>query len=238
MQRHRRSLVVLVASVVAFAAGCSGSSEKKLLGDFFRASRLRDDLTLGNFATATFDPRTDGVVESFDVTSVSDEKVVALPLKQYAKDIEDARAADTEATTKRRAFYNENQAAITRFAKLEADGKPVPAKDQSLKASWDKWVSEGNDHRKALSEAQRKLNESRGIAELSLSRPNGATVDATKYDSVEMLSKDVLLSASVRPPTGAAVTKNLKAVLMRARIKDENGKTVTGRWIVASVKPA
>ena len=94
MPRRWRTGLVLVATVVAFAAGCSGSSEKKLLGDFFRASRLRDDLTLGNFATATFDPRTDGIVESFDVTSVGDEKVTPLPLKQYVKDIEDAKARE------------------------------------------------------------------------------------------------------------------------------------------------
>ena len=171
MPRRWRTGLVLVAAVVAFAAGCSGSSEKKLLGDFFRASRLRDDLTLGNFATATFDPRTDGIVESFDVTSVSDEKVTPVPLKQYVKDIEDAKAADTDATTKRREFYNANSAAIARFAKLEAENKPIPPKDQPLKSTWDKWVQEGNDKRKAVSDAQRRLGDARGMAELSLSRP-------------------------------------------------------------------
>lgn len=237
MPRRWGTGLVLVAAVVAFAAGCSGSSEKKLLGDFFRASRLRDDLTLGNFATATFDPRTDGVVESFDVTSVGDEKITPLPLKQYVKDIEDAKAADTEATTKRREFYNANAAAIQQFAKLDAANKPVPAKDQALKATWDKWVQEGNDKRKAVSDAQRKLSDARGIAELSLSRPNGATVDATTLD-VEMATKEVLLAASVRPPNGQPATKNLKAVLMRAKAKDASGKELSGRWIVASVKPA
>lgn len=237
MPRRWRTGLVLVAAVVAFAAGCSGSSEKKLLGDFFRASRLRDDLTLGNFATATFDPRTDGVVESFDVTSVSEEKVTPLPLKEYVKEIEDAKAADTEATAKRREFYNANAAAIQQFAKLEAANKPVPKKDEALKATWDKWVQEGSDKRKVVSDAQRKLSDARGIAELSLSRPNGATVDATKLD-VEMASKEVLMSASVRPPNGQPATKTLKAVLMRAKAKDESGKEVLGRWIVASVKPA
>jgi hypothetical protein len=220
MPRRWSTGLVLVAAVVAFAAGCSGSSEQKLLGDFFRASRLRDDLTLGNFATATFDPRTDGVVESFNVTSVSAEKVTPLPLRQYVKDIEDAKTADADAT-----------------AKLEATNKPVPAKDQSLKATWDKWVSEGNDKRKAVSDAQRRLSDARGIAELSLSRPNGATVDATKLD-VQMVTKEVMMTANVRPPNGQPTTKNLKAVLMRAKAKDEAGKELNGRWIVGSVGPA
>jgi hypothetical protein len=237
MPRRWSTGLVLVAAVVAFAAGCSGSSEQKLLGDFFRASRLRDDLTLGNFATATFDPRTDGVVESFNVTSVSAEKVTPLPLRQYVKDIEDAKSADADATAKRREFYNANSAAIAQFAKLEATNKPVPAKDQSLKATWDKWVSEGNDKRKAVSDAQRRLTDARGIAELSLSRPNGATVDATKLD-VQMVTKEVMMTANVRPPNGQPTTRNLKAVLVRAKAKDEAGKELNGRWIVSSVGPA
>ena len=88
-----------------------------------------------------------------------------------------------------------------------------------------------------MSDAQRKLSDARGIAELSLSRPNGATVDATTLD-VEMATKEVLVSASVRPPNGQAATKNLKAVLVRAKAKDASGKELNGRWIVASVKPA
>ena len=69
MRRRRLAVLALVASTLAFVASCSGGSEKKLLEDFFRASRLRDNVTLGNFATATFDPRTDGIVQSFDVVT-------------------------------------------------------------------------------------------------------------------------------------------------------------------------
>ena len=121
--------------------------------------------------------------------------------------------------------------------KIDAENKPIPPKDQPLKASWDKWVQEGNDKRKAVSDAQRKLGDARGIAELSLSRPNGATVDASTLD-VQMATKEVLVAASVRPPNGQPATKNLKAVLMRAKAKDQSGKELSGRWIVASVKPA
>jgi hypothetical protein len=229
--------LALVVSTLAFVAGCSGSSaEEKLLSDFFRASRLRDNVTLGNFATASFEPRTDGVVSSFTITGVT-ESSAPLALKQYAKAVEDAKAADTELTSKRRDFYNAHAEAVKRFAALEAAGKPVPAKDQALKAEWDKWVADGNVSRKAVSDAQRKLNESRGVAELSLSRPNGAMVDATKFDG-EMTTKQVLLDASVKQPDGQSVNRKLKATLQRAKIKDETGKDVPGRWIVTTIGPA
>ena len=237
MPRRWRTGLVLVATALRLQPGARVPRKRNCSVISSAPRGCRDDLTLGNFATATFDPRTDGVVESFDVTSVGDEKVTPVPLKQYVKDIEDAKAADTDATTKRREFYNANSAAIARFAKLEAGNKPIPPKDQPLKSTWDKWVQEGNDKRKAVSDAQRKLGDARGMAELSLSRPNGATVDASTLD-VEMATKEVLLSASVRPPNGQPATKNLKAVLMRAKAKDASGKELSGRWIVSSVKPA
>ena len=143
---HRRvgTSLALVVSTLAFVAGCSGTSvEQKLLSDFFRAARLRDSATLGNFATASFEPRSDGVVESFTITSMT-ETSAPLELKQYAKAVDDAKAADVELTAKRREFYDAHIEAVKRFSALEASGKPVPAKDQALKAEWDKWVADGN----------------------------------------------------------------------------------------------
>ena len=165
------------------------------------------------------------------------ETSAPLTLKQAAKAVDDAKAADAEVTAKRREFYDAHTEAVKRFSKLEADGKPVPAKDQALKAEWDKFVADGNTSRKAISDAQRTLSDVRGIAELSLSRPTGATVDATKFDG-EMTTKEVLLDASVKQPDGQSVNKKLKATLQRAKIKDETGKDVIGRWIVTTIGPA
>ena len=68
----------------AAGLGCSSSSrsrrrhavarQKKQIRQFFRASQLRDSETLANFAAVTFDPTKDGVVTSFEVTSVSEER--------------------------------------------------------------------------------------------------------------------------------------------------------------------
>ena len=162
---HRRTTAyALIATTLALAIGCSGSSEKKLLNDFLRAARLKDDVTLGNFAAATFNPRTDGVVESFDVTSISPERSVPLPLKSLAKAVEDAKSEDADFTAKRREFQGANQAAINRITALDGAGKPIPAKDQSIKSQWDKWVADTATHRKAMSDASRQLSDARGIA--------------------------------------------------------------------------
>jgi hypothetical protein len=208
-----------------------------LLEDFFRASRVRDNVTLGNFATASFDPRTDGTVQSFEVVTISEEKVTPLPLKQYVKAVEDAKAADAAFSTEKRAYQNANIIAIDRVLKTAAAGKSVSSKDRSVKEAWDKWSTDAITHKKAVSAAQRQLNDARGIAELSLSRPNGATVDASQYDG-QMVIKEVTLNALVRDPKGQTATKPLKATVQRALMKDEKGKELKGRWIVTSVNPA
>jgi hypothetical protein len=237
MRRRRSIACVFVASTLAFAASCSGGSERKLLEDFFRASRLRDNVTLGNFATATFDPRTDGVVQGFEVESITEERMIPMPLKQYAKAVDDAKEKDQTFSAEKRAYQNANIVVIDRVLKTVAAGKPVSAKDRAIKEAWEKWSADALVHRKAVSDAQRQLNNARGIAELSLTRPNGATVDASKYDGA-MGTKEVVLKATVRTPDGQSTNKTLKAVLQRARMKDEKGKDLTGRWIVTSMAPA
>jgi hypothetical protein len=237
MRRRRLAVLALAASTLAFVASCSGGSEKKLLEDFFRASRVRDNVTLGNFATATFDPRTDGIVQSLDVVSVSDEKVSPLPLKQYAKAVEDAKEADTAFSTQKRTYQNANIVAIDRVLKTVAAGKTVSAKDVAVKDAWEKWSTDAINHKKAVSAAQRRLNDARGLAELSLSRPNGATIDATRYDG-QLITKEITFDATVRNPQGQTSTKPMKALLQRAVVKDESGKDLKGRWIVTSVTAA
>jgi hypothetical protein len=56
------------------AAGCGVlSPEEQLLMRFFEASRLHDTTMVATLSTVTFNPRTEGVVEDFDVEDVQDE---------------------------------------------------------------------------------------------------------------------------------------------------------------------
>lgn len=237
MHRRRRTSYALIATSLAFVVGCSVSPEKKILQDFFRASRLRDDVTLGNFATATFDPHTDGIVQSFDVVTIGEEKTAPFSLKTLAKAAEDAKTANTTFTTEKRAYQNEHLDAIKRVIKAAEDGKAVAAKDRAIKAEWDKWTADAATHLKTVSDTQQQLSDERGVPELSLSRPNGPTVDATNFDGV-MVSKEIVVNATVRDPSGQTSTKKLVAVLERPQVKDESGKELVGRWIVTSVKTA
>lgn len=236
MERRRSTSYALAAGTLALVMGCSGGAEQKILDDFFRASRLRDNTTLGNFATVSFDPRTDGVVQSFDVVSIGQERVRPLPLKQYARQLADAKAADEAFSAQKRAYQNANIAVIDRVAKAEAAGKTVAAKDKAVADAWAKWTSDAAGHNKAVSEAQRQMGDSRGVAELSLAR-SAVAADVTTVDG-EVASKDVVINATVRQPDGATATRTLKAVVSRAKMKDAGGKDIVGRWIITALGPA
>ena len=56
-------------------------------------------------------------MQSFDVVSVSEEKQSPLPLKQYAKAVEDAKEADAAFSTEKRTYQNTNIVAIDRVLK-------------------------------------------------------------------------------------------------------------------------
>src|SRR6476646_12264678 len=89
-------LATLLGVVVGLAACGASHPEQQPLQQFFRASGLRDDQTLANFASVSFDPKTDGTVTAFTITSVSEPKVTPMNFKELSKAVEDAQAADKD----------------------------------------------------------------------------------------------------------------------------------------------
>ena len=65
MGRHVRMsrALLLFAITLGAATACSVAKEEKVVKDFFRASRLRDNAALGTFATTSFDPNRQGQVQ-------------------------------------------------------------------------------------------------------------------------------------------------------------------------------
>lgn len=48
------------------------SQEEQLLTRFFEAARLHDTTVMARYATVTFNPKTEGVVQEFDVEDVEE----------------------------------------------------------------------------------------------------------------------------------------------------------------------
>lgn len=233
MSRRRLSLAALLAVSLTTPMfwACAGGPEDAILTHFFTAARLRDNTTLGSFATADFDPREQGIVTSFTITGIGPEQRRTLTLKALAKDYEDAKAADADLTKRKDAYADQNTEAVEQIVKGGRDAK-LKGKDAEIQTTWFKFVDEGTAVGRRVSDTRRKLQGERDMVELSAVEP-GKPFDVTKYDG-ELASKDVTITAPVKLPNGQTVTKTLVITLRRAELKAD--KPIVGRWIVAVIK--
>jgi hypothetical protein len=223
-----------VATTALIAAACSSGGEQQILSKYFDASRLRDQTTLGTFATVQFDRDKDGAVDRFSVISVSEERRSPLKLREYAKAYQEAKAADEEFTKQVRAYQNENKEAISRVVKAEATKAKVAGKDAAVQAAWAKWRQDMAVHAKKTSETRTQLARERRTAEISTydaRRP----IKIEEYDG-DLVSKDVTIDAQVRKGDQVS-TQRMIVTMERAELKGPKGER-TGRWIITSIKPA
>src|SRR5262245_30593646 len=86
---------VVFALIVAAIAG-SRPPEQQLLTQFFRAARGRDNATTARMSAAALDPREQGSVESFSITSIGDEKRAPLSFKPLLDAVVKAQADEAE----------------------------------------------------------------------------------------------------------------------------------------------
>jgi hypothetical protein len=71
MRLSRACGIWLMASLtMATLSSCAGDAERVLLAQFFAASRLRDLTALSKLSTVVFEPASDGIVTSFEITAI------------------------------------------------------------------------------------------------------------------------------------------------------------------------
>ena len=240
MFRPKTSVYLLASMVLAVAAlsACSSqyASEENLVRQYFRASALRDNQTLANFAVVSFDPKTEGTVTDFDVTAVSPERTEPLQIIALSKALTEAEAANKSFTERKKTYQDTNLESIDRVLKAQGAGKKLTGKDGQIQAEWEKWQAETSAEAKKLSAARNALADARPIAELSLSTPGGDAPPIAEMDG-NLVSKDISVTATVRGPDGATSQKNLIVTAQRAVVKGASGER-NGKWIITAIKPA
>lgn len=237
-RRVRAGLAVLTSAVLVSVVACTNvQPEEKIVKDFFRASKIRDNAALGASAVASFEPRTEGTVQSLKFVGVSEERAVPLQVKQYDEAFDKVKGEEEAFTKEKNAYQKENIKALERILDAEKANKPVARADQAVQAAWAKYVEQMKVHNKAVSDARVQLSNAKALAELSLSIPNGPTPDVTHMTG-DMVSKDVTVDAEIKTPDGQTVQKQLVVTLERAVVKKEDGQAQNGRWIVTKVRDA
>jgi len=225
--------------VLVALSACSSqyAAEENLARQFFRASGLRDNQTLANFATVSFDPKAEGQVTDFDVTAVTPERTEPLRVIELSKALTEAEAANKAFNEKKKVYQDENMEAIDRVLKAESAGRKLSGRDAQVQAEWTRWRDETGAEAKKVSAARSALADARPLAELSLMPNAGAATPAVEELDGTMVSKDISVAATVRAPDGTTSQKNYLITAQRAVVKGATGERV-GRWIITGIKPA
>ena len=224
MKKVAAALLLVPATLMVVS--CSRPPEQQFLTQFFRAARGRDNTTVGRMSAVVIDPRTQGSVEDFEITSIGDERREPLSFKPLFEAEAKAREEEKAFLATKIEYQNANIKAIEEVLKLEAqpDAKFSPAL-QKTKAEWDKWREGIAAHARATSSATSAIKASTGLAEASLTQPGQPSLDARTFEG-ETISKDVVVNAEVRTPDGQTTQKTLTITISRVAGGGREGRPI------------
>jgi len=224
--------VLLLVQTTLLMVACSRPPEQQLLTQFFRAAKARDNATTSRMAAVTLDPREQGTVESFSVTSISEDRRQPLSFKALLDAADKAKVDEAEFLTTKIAYQNANIKAIEEVLKLERDpnAKLTPAQAK-VKAEWNAWRDEINARQRAVSMARAAVVTATGPAEASLTQPGQPPLDPKTFEG-ETITKDVIVVARFKTPDGAETDKTLTITFTRvsgtlAGVKREGRPVIT-----------
>jgi hypothetical protein len=217
---------LLIVPSMAFVIGCSRPPEQQFLTQFFRASRGRDNTTVGRMSAVEIDPRTQGSVEDFEITNISPETRTPLSFKPLFEAAEKATEEEKAFLATKIDYQTENIKAIEEVLKLEAQpGAKFSAAQQKVKDEWDTWRQGIADHARRTSAATSAIQQSTGLAEASLTQPNQPALDPRTFEG-ETISKDVTVNAEFRTPDGQTTNKTLTITLSRVAGGGREGRPI------------
>ena len=234
MVRGAVRFTILLLAVALLEIACSRPAEQQMLNQFFRAARNRDNTTAAMMSSVTVDPRTQGSIEGFSITSVGPEQRAPLPYKALMQTAEQARQAEAEFQRQKKAYSDANLKTIEEVLKLENNpaAKLTPPQ-AAVKTEWDKWRADTATFVKNMTAARAAVTAATGPAEASLAQPGQAKFDINAFEG-DMVSKDVAIKAEVKAPEGQTTEKDL-VVTMSKVVGTQGGTPREGKWIITKI---
>ena len=226
---------LLLVPAIALEVGCSRPPEQQFLTQFFRAARSRDNTTVGRMSAVELDPRTQGTVEDFSITSISPETRTPLAFTALFEAEQKAREEETAFLKTKIEYQNANIKAIEEVLKIEQlnpTARLTPAQEK-VRLEWNKWREGISAHAKAVAVARTAISTGTGLAEASLTQPNQPPLDAKTFQG-ETISKDVVINATVKTPEGATSQKTLTITIQRVA-SNAGGTAREGRSIITKI---
>ncbi len=225
MKKLAAALLLVPATIIV--VGCSRPPEQQFLTQYFRAAKARDNTTVGRMAAVEIDPRTQGSIEDFSITTIGEETRIPLTFTPLIE--AEAKAKETEqAFLKTKIEYqNANIKLIEEVLKIEQmnpTAKLTPAQEK-IKLEWNKWREGISSHAKATASATAAIKQSTGLAEASLTQPGQPAFDAKTF-SGETITKDVVVAATFKSPDGTTAAKTLTVTIERVAGNGREGRPI------------
>jgi hypothetical protein len=234
MVRAATRITLLLLPIALLEVACSRPPEQQMLNQFFRAARNRDSTTAAMMSSVTLDPRTQGSIEGFSITSVGPEQRAPLPYKALIDAAAKAREEEADFQRRKKEYSDANLKTIEEVLKLERDPNAKLTKQQAeVKAAWDKWREDTATYVKNLTAARAAVTSATGPAEASLAQPGQAKFDVNTFEG-DMVSKDVAIKAEVKSPEGQTTQKDL-VVTMAKVVGTQAGTERDGKWIITKI---
>lgn len=218
---------ILLIPTVLMVVGCSKPPEQQFLTQFFRAARARDNTTVGRMSAVPLDPRTQGSIDDFSITSIGADERTPLTFKPLFE-------AEQKAIDEERAFLktkieyqNANIKVIEEVLKIEqtnSTAKLTPAQEK-VRLEWNKWREGISNHARATASATSAIKTSTGLAETSLTQPGQSALDPKTFEG-ETIKKDVVVAATVKTPDGATAQKTLTITISRVAGNGREGRPI------------
>jgi hypothetical protein len=217
---------LLVIPSAAFVISCSRPPEQQFLTQFFRASRGRDNTTVGRMSAVELDPRTQGSVEDFSIESIGAEQRTPLTFKPLFEAEQKAIEEEKAFLKTKIEYQTANIKAIEEVLKLEADpAAKFTSAQQKVKTEWDKWREGIAAHARTTSAATAAIKRATGVAEASLTQPGQPALDPRTFEG-ETIRKDVTVKAQVKSPDGATTEKTLVITIERVAGGGREGRPI------------
>jgi len=219
MRDRRAALLVLFGLL---AAGCGGGSEEKLIDQYFKAVRAKDNQTLSSFAAARFERD----VQSWSIKGAVEENKEPLPLPELLRKLRDSEAALNQNAKDYKAYYQAHPNEVEQVRNLAREAK-VSAGLQSTHAEWQKFTQREKELKKTVAETKDQVEREKRTMALSVGQINDME---SLQGEVETKKVEVNLTID-----GQA--QPYLVTVRRYNVKRESGPPVMSRWMVQTVAP-
>jgi hypothetical protein len=218
----RRGTFLAAIALAAVAVAC-GNPLKFVVDKYFGAVNQGDSQTLSSFATVDFDKK----VQSWKVVQILAAAEAPAPLPDLVQKAKDAEAAVTANKRDMRNYNFDHTVEVDQVKELRKNGRPIPARLQSVAGTWDKFIERAKELQRALAEAKSAVEKEKHSVMLSVSG----------VENVETLKGTLITQQLELLLTVDGQQRPYMMTLRQYKMEAVAGIRPMSRWVVTGLEP-